>query len=192
MFCRTLLIFVALGMVPSTAATLFISQLSGANTNPPNGSTAYGTGTITISDDQTFLSATLSMSNLTSLPTLAGIFGPRYFSSPLFLSVSLISNGPASYFGSASTAISPQFVSDLRAGNYFFNVFTEAYPAGAPLQGAPSGSSSGSGGAAGSSSPSPIVYTGGEASGDISEVPEPGTAMLVLMGVLVFFCTRKS
>lgn len=190
MICRSLFLLVTLATGQGLGSTLFISYLSGANSNPPNGSIAYGTGTITISDDQSFLSATLSMSNLTSAPTLAGIFGPRpAFSSfsPLFLSLPLFSNGPFAYFGSASTSITPQFVSDLRLGSYFFNVFTQAYPAGIPLQ----GPSNPNGGGSPPPPPPPTVYAGGEASGAISEVPEPGTVLMVAMGVLVFLRARK-
>jgi hypothetical protein len=169
------------------AGLFFVSSLSGANYNPPNGSNAYGTGTLSISDDQTFLTATLAMSNLNSLPTLAGIFGPRSQSgfSPIFLSLPLLSNGPSSYFGSASTSVTPQFVSDLRSGSYFFNVFTEAYPSGVLVQSSPPPLGGGP------SQSQPPVYSGGEASGDISETPEPSTTLLLAVGALVLYSKRK-
>jgi aldose sugar dehydrogenase len=106
---------------------LFVANLDAAQETPPNTSHAAGTATLLLDHDETTALVSLRLGGLSSAETFAKIHGPAapgQTASPLF---DLPSTGNFTNF---SIMLTPQQVSDLKAGLFYLNVRTASFPAG--------------------------------------------------------------
>lgn len=119
-------VVLSLAALPAAAQTVFTAELNGDNNVPPIPEvTATGTGTFTLSADQTELAYHIEFSGLSS-PEIAAHFhvgGPR-------------ENGAAAFAlppGSPKDgvwAIPPEHVANLLDGRLYVNIHSELYVAG--------------------------------------------------------------
>ncbi|HYH85796.1 MAG TPA: PQQ-dependent sugar dehydrogenase, partial [Pyrinomonadaceae bacterium] len=106
--------------------TLFVANLDGSQEVPPNASPARGTATLLLSADETTARVSLRFSNLTGPQTLAHIHGPAspgQSAPPIF-------DLPNGDFGDFQITLTPEQVSDLKAGKLYVNVHSTPFPAG--------------------------------------------------------------
>src|ERR1043166_7824931 len=106
---------------------LFVANLDAAQETPPNTSHAVGTATLLLDHDETTALVSLRLGGLSSAETFAKIHGPAapgQAASPVF---DLPSTGSFTNF---SMTLTPQQVSDLKAGLFYLNVRTASFPAG--------------------------------------------------------------
>lgn len=100
----------------------FTAEMTGAAQVPPNDSPAKGTAEVILDTDAKTITWTYTNDGLTGAPTAAHIHGPA---------------GPTEVAGpvidtliEGSSPITETQISDLTAGNYYFNVHTAEYPDG--------------------------------------------------------------
>ena len=108
------------------------ASLTGAQEVPPTGSSATGTGTVSLSADHTTITVNLTFSGLTANATAGHIHGPAGpgVSAPVLFPFTGV---PAATSGSIPTqtfAVTPAQVAQLRAGLFYFNIHTSTFPGG--------------------------------------------------------------
>ena len=117
------LTILAVMAVTAKGDTTFSGKLSGAQTVPPNTSTAVGLGTVILNDTETRITISLDFSGLGSNQTAAHIHGPAGPGSNAPILFNLGSQGTTSgTFVNLSAAVSPGQVAQLRAGKWYFDV----------------------------------------------------------------------
>ncbi|HWS86099.1 MAG TPA: CHRD domain-containing protein [Pyrinomonadaceae bacterium] len=106
--------------------SLFVAGPVGAQETPPNDSQAFGTATILLDADGQTAHVSLRFSGLTTPQTAAHLHAPAQggqSAPPVF-------DLPAGNFTDFKVTLTPQQVRDLRAGLFYVNVHSEAFPAG--------------------------------------------------------------
>ena len=157
----------------SQAATVFTATLTGAGENPPNASPGIGTGVFTLSTSETMLTVDLSFSGLTAPASAAHIHccaGPGTNAAVVlnFVGTGFPTGVTAGTYDHTFTlatdliGITPAaFLSALFAGTTYANIHNANFP-------------------------------GGEIRGQlITTVPEPGSLLLLVGGVLVLAGGRR-
>jgi CHRD domain len=114
----------------------FTATLNGTNEVPANTSTYVGSGTFTLTGNS--LEYSVGMLSLFFFPTSAGIYGPTNASqnAPLIFDLGnyIIAAphdefpGSLGYIGTLT--LTPQQISDLKAGQWYMNFASSAYPSG--------------------------------------------------------------
>jgi glucose/arabinose dehydrogenase len=105
---------------------LFVASLDGSQEVPPNASPARGTTTLLLNADETMARVSMRFRNLTGTQTLAHIHGPAspgQSAPPIF-------DLPGGDFNDFQITLTPQQVSDLKAGKLYANVHSTPFPAG--------------------------------------------------------------
>jgi len=116
----------AIAVAPAAAETIFEATLTADQLVPPSESTAYGTATIILSDDETEATYTVSFAGLDSPQTAA-----HFHNAPAG------QNGDAVFtleLGSPLAGVWPLTADDVAAllgEAIYVNIHTELYPAGA-------------------------------------------------------------
>jgi glucose/arabinose dehydrogenase len=106
---------------------LFVADLDASQETPPNSSTAVGTATLLLNPDETTALVSLRFRGLSSTETAAHVHGPA----PAGQTASPAFNLPASgNFTDFQITLTPQQVSDLKAGLYYANVHSTNFPGG--------------------------------------------------------------
>lgn len=170
---RTILLVclvVLFASAPAQAVTVFVAELSGANEVPPNASPATGFGTFILNDAETELSFDIDYSGLIGGTVSGAHFhnGPAGVAAGIVRRVASAGAGlDGSFVGVWSSTdpplagvdpnrgpLTPALVSELFAGNIYFNIHTSP------------------------------TFPGGEIRDQLQAVPEPGTLMLLSTGIL--------
>jgi Ca2+-binding RTX toxin-like protein len=109
----------------------FGTALSGANEVPTNASTATGTATVILSADESTMTVSVTYSNLTSPSTAAHIHtAPAGMTGPPTFPLDGATGTTSGSFGLENASVTPSQVADLRAGIWYVNVHSTAYPDG--------------------------------------------------------------
>lgn len=125
--CASLLVLAACGGSFETEASRFSANLTGDQEVPPTGSTATGTGVVTVNPETLLLTATVNTSGITA--TEAHIHeGAPGQNGPVV--IPLTQTAPGSGVWVAAQTITEEQLATLRAGNYYFNVHSAAFPNG--------------------------------------------------------------
>ncbi|HEV7891097.1 MAG TPA: PQQ-dependent sugar dehydrogenase, partial [Pyrinomonadaceae bacterium] len=106
--------------------SLFVANLDGAQETPPHDTPARGTATLLLDEDETTALVSLHFGNLSSAQTDAHIHGPAaagQSAPPVF-------DLPDGEFDNFQITLTPQQVSNLKAGLFYVNVHTQNFPAG--------------------------------------------------------------
>jgi CHRD domain len=114
----------------ANAASYFTGNLSSAQENPPNASTATAFGRVTLNNAETQINASFYWSGLTGNATAGhihtgavGVNGPVTFNmAPTAATSGSVVN--------ATFAVTATQVADLKAGNMYFNIHTATNPGG--------------------------------------------------------------
>jgi glucose/arabinose dehydrogenase len=106
---------------------LFVANLNGSQETPPNGSHAAGTATLLLNPDETGALVSLRFRNLSAAETVAHIHGPAAPGQTAAPEFDLPATGNFTDF---HVTLTPQQVSDLKAGLFYVNVHSTAFPAG--------------------------------------------------------------
>jgi hypothetical protein len=111
---------------------LFTATLTGAQEVPPNASTATGTGSVLLSDDQTTITVNMSFDGLTDPASMAHIHGPAAPGSnaPVIFDFAGVPNATSGSIPEQSFAITPTQVADLLNGLHYFNIHNATFPGG--------------------------------------------------------------
>ncbi|MGH9972261.1 MAG: PQQ-dependent sugar dehydrogenase, partial [Pyrinomonadaceae bacterium] len=107
-------------------SALFVANLDGFQETPPHATPARGTATLLLNKDQTTARVSLRFRNLSGPQTLAHIHGPALpgqSAAPIF-------DLPMGNFDDFQISLTPSQVSDLKAGKWYVNVHSTAFPAG--------------------------------------------------------------
>jgi CHRD domain/Calx-beta domain/Domain of unknown function (DUF4214) len=110
----------------SARPRLFVANLDGNQEVPPHATPARGTATLLLNQNQTTALVSLSFRNLSAPQTVAHIHGPAapgQSASPIF-------DLPVGNFTDFQINLTPAQVSDLKAGLWYVNVHSTAFPAG--------------------------------------------------------------
>ena len=115
-----------------TPTKLYTVTLSGAQEVPPNGSPGTGIGSVELNGAETLIAARLSWSGLTSNASMAHIHGPAGpgVNAGILFGFTGV---PAATTGSIPTqvfAITAAQVTQLKAGQFYFNVHSGTFPGG--------------------------------------------------------------
>jgi uncharacterized repeat protein (TIGR01451 family) len=105
---------------------LFVATLDGAHEVPPNNSPAKGVATLLLDKDETTARVSLRFRDLSTPQTVAHIHGPA----PSGQSAPPIFDLPLGNFTDFQITLTPQQVSDLKAGLFYVNVHSTDFPAG--------------------------------------------------------------
>ncbi|MFL6336846.1 MAG: CHRD domain-containing protein [Pyrinomonadaceae bacterium] len=106
--------------------TLFVAGPVGAQETPPNDSAAVGTATLLLDEDGQTAHVSLRFSGLTTPQTVAHLHAPAQggqSAPPVF-------DLPTGNFTDFKVTLTPQQVRDLKAGLFYINVHSTAFPAG--------------------------------------------------------------
>ena len=106
---------------------LFVANLDGSQETPPHSTNARGTATLLLDKDEQTALVSLRFRDLSSQETVAHIHGPAaagQTASPVF---DLPASGD---FENFLIQLTPQQVSDLKAGLFYVNVHSQNFPAG--------------------------------------------------------------
>ncbi|MBC7931811.1 MAG: PQQ-dependent sugar dehydrogenase, partial [Rubrivivax sp.] len=106
--------------------TLFVANLDGSQEVPQHATNARGTATLLLDKDETTARVSLRFRNLTGTQTDAHIHGPASVGQnapPIF-------DLPDGNFSDFQFTLTPQQVSDLKAGKFYANVHSTSFPAG--------------------------------------------------------------
>ncbi|HEX8560716.1 MAG TPA: PQQ-dependent sugar dehydrogenase [Pyrinomonadaceae bacterium] len=106
--------------------TLFVASLDGAQETPPVATGARGTATLLLDKDETTARVSLRFRGLSAAQTAAHVHGPAApgeSAQPVF-------DLPAGDFADFQITLTPQQAADLRAGLFYVNVHSAAFPAG--------------------------------------------------------------
>jgi uncharacterized repeat protein (TIGR01451 family) len=106
--------------------TLFSAGLDGAQETPPNGTAARGTATLLLDKDEQTALVSLRFNGLSTPQTVAHVHTPA----PAGQSAPPVFDLPAGNFTDFRITLTPQQVQDLRAGLFYVNVHSTAFPAG--------------------------------------------------------------
>jgi uncharacterized repeat protein (TIGR01451 family) len=107
--------------------TLFVASLTGTQETPPNNSPARGTATLLLDANETTARVSLRFNNLSAAETVAHIHGPA----PAGQAAPPVFDMPATgNFTDFQINLTPQQVADLKAGLFYINVHSTAFPAG--------------------------------------------------------------
>lgn len=111
----------------STTDNAFTATLTGAQEVPPNFSSAIGAGTVMIDMNTRLMNATVVTAGVPGIAAhiheaRPGVAGPIVFP--------LAETSPGSGVWTAQTTLSDLQLNILRAGNYYFNVHSTAFPDG--------------------------------------------------------------
>jgi aldose sugar dehydrogenase len=106
---------------------LFVANLDGSQEVPPVSTNATGAATLLLNPDETSALVSLSFRNLSGAETFAKIHGPAAAGQTASPEFDLPSTGNFSNF---QITLTPQQVSDLKAGLFYVNVRSAAFPAG--------------------------------------------------------------
>ena len=105
---------------------LYTSSLSGVQEVPPNASPGTGTGNLTLTG--TAITCSVSVSGLTGAPVAAHIHqGAPGVNGGIIVT---LTGGPTVFNCPAGATLTPTQITDLDAGNLYFNVHTGAFPGG--------------------------------------------------------------
>ena len=136
---------------PATAVTVFNVSLNGANEVPPRATPSFGSGTLTLSDDQNILTANISFGNLTA-PAIEGHLhccAPIGANAPVALpfsvtpstsgvftgtvNLSLLASYDAEFlatYGGTVATLKQTVLNELFANLGYVNIHTPTYPDG--------------------------------------------------------------
>lgn len=108
----------------------YTAHLTGAQEVPPNQSEGFGDGNVTLSPDETQILAALTFQNLSNIATAAHIHGPAFpgVNAPVIFPFSGITGTNGSY--TMVFSVNPTQVTQLRSGQWYFNVHSSTYPGG--------------------------------------------------------------
>ncbi len=106
--------------------TLFTANLNGSQETPPRDTPAFGSAALLLDKDETTARVSLRFRGLSSAQTEAHIHGPA----PAGQSAQPIFNLPAGNFSDFQITLTPQQVADLKAGLFYINVHSAAFPSG--------------------------------------------------------------
>jgi hypothetical protein len=115
-----------------SASCLTVTHLTGAQEVPPNGSTATGVGTTSLSDDETMLFVDLNFTGLGSNATAAHIHGPAPAGTNAGVLFGL-TGLPSATSGSIPTqsfALTPTQLQQYKDGLFYFNIHSVNFPGG--------------------------------------------------------------
>ncbi|RJG00365.1 CHRD domain-containing protein [Noviherbaspirillum sedimenti] len=125
--CVSLLLLSACGGALDAEATRFSASLTGEQEVPPSGSLATGTGVVTVNPENRLLTATVNTAGITG--TVAHIHeGARGQNGPVIFPLTQTATGSGVWV--AGVTITDAQLATLRAGNYYFNVHSDAFPGG--------------------------------------------------------------
>jgi hypothetical protein len=110
----------------SNRSALFVANLDGFQETPPHATPARGTATLLLDKPQTTALVSLRFRNLTGPETAAHIHGPAVAGQ----SAPPVFDLPAANFTDFQINLTETQVSDLKAGKYYVNVHSTAFPAG--------------------------------------------------------------
>jgi Cu/Zn superoxide dismutase len=110
----------------------FATTLVGWQQVPPDASTATGTGTVVLSAAEDTITVNMSFSGLTSSANAAHIHGPAAAgaNAPVLFPFSGVPAATAGSIPEQLFAITPTQVTQLKAGQFYFNVHSDNFPGG--------------------------------------------------------------
>jgi hypothetical protein len=124
---------VTAGLVPAASAATHTQKyhavLNAKSEVPPTTSTGTGTFVASLDTSSKVLTYTLTFDGLTGPATAAHIHGPAAKGANAGVVVPLGSGAPVSPVNGTAT-LTPEQISDMRAGKYYVNVHTEANKGG--------------------------------------------------------------
>jgi hypothetical protein len=170
---RCLVLCFGLATISSlSAATVFVTTLSGANEVPPTGSAGTGTATVTLNGN--LLSVNEIFSGLTAPASAAHIHccGPIGVNEPVAL--------PFPGFNNATSGTYNQTF-DLTMASTYTSAFVTA--SGGTAAGAEAALIAGLNGGQAYANIHNSVFPGGEVRGQLAATPEPASAGLLLLGL---------
>jgi glucose/arabinose dehydrogenase len=106
--------------------TLFVANLDGSQETPPHAVDAKGTATLLLDKDETTARVSLRFRGLSSSETAAHIHAPAAAGQTAPPAFDL----PSGNFEDFQITLTPQQVSDLKAGLFYVNVHSTTFPAG--------------------------------------------------------------
>ena len=112
--------------IRSKPSLIFTATLNGAQEVPPTNSAATGSATLILSPDETSARLSLNFSGLTSIQTDAHIHGPA---APGTTAGALFPL-PLGQLNDFEIKLTPQLVTDLKAGLHYINVHTSNFTSG--------------------------------------------------------------
>jgi hypothetical protein len=112
---------------PPTVAESYRAVLTGGSETPPNASAATGTGALTLDTGTKMMTATVTTGGISGTmahihQAAVGVAGPIIFP--------LTETYGGSGVWSVQMTLTDEQIATLRAGNYYFNVHSVAFPAG--------------------------------------------------------------
>ncbi len=105
---------------------LFVANLDGLQETPPHATPARGTATLLLDKNQTTAQVTLRFRDLTAAQTMSHIHGPALPGQSAPPVVDL----PLGNFTNLQINLTPSQVADLKAGKWYVNVHSTAFPSG--------------------------------------------------------------
>ena len=110
----------------------FAASLSGGQETPPNASKATGSGSLALSNDETFITVDETWSGLTTPATISHIHGPEGLgmAAPILFPFTGVPPVVSGSIPEQSFPVTPAQVAQLRAGLMYFNVHSATFPAG--------------------------------------------------------------
>jgi hypothetical protein len=125
---------------PARSSMIFEATLSGLNETPPNNSPATGSGTFVLDDAMTSLTFDVTYSGLVAGTTAAHFHdGPAGVAAPIVRGMTpaegLMTGTTSGHFlgtwtSADSEPLTPALVTELLAGNIYFNVHSTTFPGG--------------------------------------------------------------
>ncbi|HEX7956436.1 MAG TPA: CHRD domain-containing protein, partial [Pyrinomonadaceae bacterium] len=106
--------------------TLYVANLDGAQETPPHATAARGTATLLLDRDEQTARVSLRFRNLSTPQTAAHIHSPAAAGQTAPPTYDL----PAGEFSDFQISLTPQQVADLKAGLFYVNVHSTAFPGG--------------------------------------------------------------
>jgi hypothetical protein len=123
---------VLIGAAPAGASQLFVARESGAQENPPTTSPGTGTCFVTLNDTETMFTVNETFSGLVAPSTASHIHGPAApgTNASILFPFAGFPVGVTSGSFTGTFAITPAQVAQLKAGLYYCNVHSTAFPGG--------------------------------------------------------------
>lgn len=129
--CAMAFAFILLGISPAAFAdTIFVATLQGSQESTPNNSPATGVGSVILNAAETQVTIKLQFSGLTSNQVAGHIHAaaPRGANSGVF--IGFTSGGTTSGTVNMTSSVTPQRVSELKNGLWYFNVHSQMFSGG--------------------------------------------------------------